>query len=92
MEFPFVKGKEIARNKMMVRVERNTETQTEANATTGKAVQLQAGQQQSTNTALAGTEDAQKRAAEDRWNDPRNNEVKWSGTTYHRRQPSYWGW
>ena len=85
-------GKEIARNKMMVRVERSTEKQTEANATKGKGVQPQVGQQQSTNTALAGTEDAQKRAAEDRWNDPRNNEVKCGGTTHHRRQPSYWGW
>ena len=84
-------GKEIPRIKMMVRVERNTETRTQTNATAGKAVQQQARQQQPTNTALVSTENALKRAAEERWNDPRNNEANWKGTTYHRRQPSYWG-
>ena len=41
-------GKEIPRIKMMVRVERNTETRTQTNATAGKAVQQQARQQQPT--------------------------------------------
>ena len=36
MKFPYVMGKEIPR-KMMIGVERNTETGTEADATTGKA-------------------------------------------------------
>ena len=50
MEFLFVMGMEIPRNKMMIGV--NTESGTEVGATTSKAVQQQARQQQSTITAL----------------------------------------
>ena len=33
------------------------------------------------NAAQAGTCDAQKRAAEDRWSDPRNDEARWREAT-----------
>ena len=74
----------------MVRFERNTGTGTQTNAHN-----MQGGPTTSRTATVdkhshgKKTVVALKRTAEEGWNDPWNNEANWTGTIYHRRQPSY---
>ena len=88
---PFMLGRDIVRGKVAIGTESRASTtrrtttesaETQEDATAGKAATT-------ANAATAGTSDAQKRATEDGWSDPRNHEASWREATHCQRQPSY---